>query len=178
MCQRSTYSIDIGAHRPAQRMDVESYERYRVGRWHRLVLDVDVHRCVRAPRCWARDSRAGRVALLPRLGPGWPFVSVVNLTALVESRAKMTPGEYREWGETREGVEIKHCDGDGGMLSIATVRSFNQRKENAAGIVATHNAADVLIEVVRAAKEWADSDDEDRADELEAMLAALAKVTL
>lgn len=47
------------------------------------------------------------------------------------------------------------------------------------GIVATHNAADVLIEIAEAAKRYMDAaESSDPADDLRALQAALAKVTL
>lgn len=81
-------------------------------------------------------------------------MKTVNLTELVEVRAKMTPGKYG----------IVEYDSDGPESALVVVsdsvhiavmsdyRISDNHEANASGIVATHNAADVLIEVVRAAK--------------------------
>lgn len=47
---------------------------------------------------------------------------------------------------------------------------------DAVGVVALRNAAPVLLEIAKTALEWAESDDEDRQAELDALLAALVKV--
>lgn len=47
---------------------------------------------------------------------------------------------------------------------------------DAFGLVATHNACDVLIEIAKAALKWRDSDDEDRSIETKALLDALEQV--
>lgn len=114
---------------------------------------------------------------------------VINLTALAEARAKMTTGAY-----TNRGVSIST---DGRTLavlnSIPTARSIGHAsggtdsdapsefaigRANAAGIVATHNAADVLIEIARCALEWQTSSQIPARAARVRLLAALAKVSL
>lgn len=103
----------------------------------------------------------------------------INLTDLAAARAKMTPGEYRVVDETYTLV-----------TSAAGEIVCDSYGSNAAGIVATHNAADVLIDVVRVALEWRDVESVDpdvvlcdvhyrrHASACNALLAALAKVSL
>lgn len=92
--------------------------------------------------------------------------AVVNLTELAAARARMTPGKY-------ETAEVSPESDDGALLIVAVehqaVRSSTRRKlhqnrliatmeddyeqeDDGPGLVATHNAADVLIEVARTAK--------------------------
>lgn len=81
-------------------------------------------------------------------------MTIVNLTALAETRAKMTPElSVDVWQNTNEGgwaavgPHHKHdgaCDEPGDPAHIKAMA-------DAVGIMATHNAADALIEVARAA---------------------------
>lgn len=70
----------------------------------------------------------------------------ISIGALIEARSKMTPGIYYAWGTTIMAHEPSpdRCD-DPALVGCATAG-------DAAGIVATHSAADVLIEIARTAK--------------------------
>ena len=92
----------------------------------------------------------------------------VNLTALVEARAKMTPGEY----EVTDEPDYMVTSTDGKIVCDA-------HGSNAVGIVATHNAAPALIEVARAAKLFYESTaDCDTGALHDALFSALSKVSL
>lgn len=60
--------------------------------------------------------------------------------------------------------------------SIAELQRAVEERRGLASLIAVLAAAPVLLEIVAAGKAWEASDDEDRADELDALLAALAKV--
>lgn len=81
---------------------------------------------------------------------------IVNLTALAETRAKMTPGEYRV--PDRHASIFVEAGGFGRQLASMCGHGILEDEErdvnvrmlsNAEGLVATHNASDVLIEVAR-----------------------------
>jgi hypothetical protein len=74
----------------------------------------------------------------------------VNLTALAEARAKMTPGEY-ELHDGDDALRIVTSAPNRSAL-IATMEDDYEQEDDGPGLIATHNAADVLIEVARAAK--------------------------
>ena len=98
------------------------------------------------------------------------MTALVNLTALRELRAKMTPGpsENREPEPCADGVHLHSYDSWPAGSVTAADRKVDQcewcgwteveRDQRAAGIVATHAAADTLLEIVEAALAWRDAE--------------------
>jgi hypothetical protein len=70
-------------------------------------------------------------------------MTTVNLTALAEARAKM---DEADWTFRLDGYDVRNKFGE----DVCSV----ERQRNMVGIVATHNVADVLIEVARTGREW------------------------
>lgn len=129
------------------------------------------------------------------------MTALINLAALRAVLAKMTPGEWKHgsWQyETTpafryteiapshpEDVSITVAGpapaSAGAIVSViggcGCCGSPSGSHDDAAGIVATHAAADALLEIAEAALAWSQSDDEDRQTELDTLLAALAKVS-
>ncbi len=89
----------------------------------------------------------------------------INLTNLTAAREKMhDSGEWRQGSFDTHQVLVRDGDTLGGpVLGERVVVQANANFpyiDNVAGIVATHNAADVLIEVARAAKHWQAMDED------------------
>jgi hypothetical protein len=104
-------------------------------------------------------------------------MNTVNLTALAETRAKMDPGEYRTDEYDEDGYGALHVMSQSGLVAI--MPDDERSDDNAAGLVAEHNAMPVLLEVVAAAlaihgKMLTDDEHNERARKL---YAVLAKVT-
>ena len=88
-------------------------------------------------------------------------MTAINLTRLRQLRAKMTPGEWELWTSNSQRRLTAHGQQDGGILSAVYHHrqgyadlEGNNRDNDLAGIVATHAAADILIEIAEAALAW------------------------
>lgn len=113
---------------------------------------------------------------------------VVNLTALAEARAKMTPGKWDMAIGAYCAPELHEACGIAGPSTegpgYAWVFQSDAHDEcshpilraDAAGISAEHNAMPVLIEVARAALEWQTSPQVPSRAARQRLIAALAKV--
>lgn len=114
--------------------------------------------------------------------------SHVNLTALAEARAKMTPGEYEvaigaycaPAPHEACGIAVSSTEETGAAWVVQSDAhdecSHPIRRDDAAGLVAEHNAMPVLAEVARAALAYADEAGT-RFGDLDLLLSALAKVS-
>lgn len=92
-------------------------------------------------------------------------MSVVNLTALAESRAKMTPGEYKITNRQTH-IDANNAwhtidQANGPDVIVQTMAGHAPRSiANAAGLVAEHNAMPVLIDVARTGVELVAAENE------------------
>lgn len=107
----------------------------------------------------------------------------ISLSDLKAKRAAMTQGEWRLELDRNDQQNI-HTDNLWiALLPHQCLASIEQEQErNATGIVATHNAADVLIAVCEAALVWRGPPGGGRSDAevimaCETLLATLAKIT-
>ena len=105
----------------------------------------------------------------------------IKLSELKAARAAMTPGPYAAAEANRDGFEFLEIRSP--TREVVAMPDDEMADENAAGIVATHNAADVLIEIAEAAKAYEEANlwNGFKPDVFSAWCAlrvALAKVTL
>jgi hypothetical protein len=105
---------------------------------------------------------------------------VIKLSELKAARQKMSDGEF-VLGSMYDGPEDQIL----AMPSenpVADLRESSNPVADAAGIIATHNAADVLIEIVEVALAWRDNAVDEAVpistDHALKLIAALAKVSL
>ncbi len=89
-----------------------------------------------------------------------------SIAELLDELTRMTPGRWSADGE----YGSIHVDGEAAGISSMGNRS------DAIGIASLRNVAPVLLEIVAAALAYIESDDEDRADEVDRLIAALSKV--
>ena len=84
----------------------------------------------------------------------------IKLSELKAARAAMTPGPYAAAEANRDGFEFLEIRNS--TREVVAMPDDEMADENAAGIVATHNAADVLIEIVELDKHIEDREDTQR----------------
>lgn len=100
-----------------------------------------------------------------------------SLTDLRSKRAAMTQGEY-EWDDRKDLIRVVGGDSvfDGAPTGHCN-SSLMCSADDATGIVATHNAADLLIEIAEAALEWKTAPQYRERSARMRLLEAIAKVT-
>ena len=132
----------------------------------------------------AASARADDATVTSQTSSAHTAGASVKLSALVAARSKMTSGEYfvaiehdaHDPALTRTIVESTGCG------AIANLSDSSNADADATGIVATHNAAPVLIEIAQRAHAWYDAlsrdidyDVQDAA--CDALAAAVGKIT-